>query len=102
VWLMARRSYARRQSPEVAGLDQAVDLTVDPEFERLGDRITLSKALAQVAADHREALVLHHLYGLSFRDISRVLGITEGAARIRASRATGALRALIVHGNRHG
>ena len=102
VWLMARRSYARRQSPEVAGLDEAVDLSIDPNLEQLGDRITLSRALARLPADHREALVLHHLYGLSFRDVSRVLGITEGASRIRASRGMSALRRLIAGGDRHG
>jgi len=96
VWLMARRSYARRRSPEVAGLDEAVDLTVAPDLERLGDRVTLARALAQVAADQREALVLHHVYGLSFRDVGRVLGVTEGAARIRASRTMKVLRTLLL------
>jgi RNA polymerase sigma-70 factor (ECF subfamily) len=92
VWLMARRSYARRRSPEVAGLEEAIDLSVAPDFERFGARQALARALAAVPSDQREAVVLHHLYGLSFREIARVAGISEGAARIRASRGMQALR----------
>lgn len=102
VWLMARRSYARRRAPEVAGLDEAVDLSLDPELEGLADRVTLARALASVPADQREALVLHHLHGFSFRDVSRVTGVTEGAARIRASRGMRLLREVLAAGGRRG
>jgi RNA polymerase sigma-70 factor (ECF subfamily) len=92
VWLMARRSHARRRSPEVAGLEEAIDLSVAPDFEGFGARTALARALAAVPSDQREALVLHHLYGLSFGEIARVAGVSEGAARIRASRGMHVLR----------
>ncbi len=95
VWLMARRSYARRRTPEVTGLEEAIDLSVAPDFEQFGARETLARALAVVPSDQREAVVLHHLYGLSFREIARVAGVSEGAARIRASRGMHGLRRLL-------
>jgi RNA polymerase sigma-70 factor (ECF subfamily) len=100
VWLMERRAFARRRAPEVLGLDDTLPLVVAPDLDALGDRRMLGRALAQVPAEHREALVLHHVYGFSFREIARVLGISEGAARIRASRGMGVLRARLA-GRRH-
>jgi RNA polymerase sigma-70 factor (ECF subfamily) len=79
-----------------------VDLSLDPELEGLADRVTLARALASVPADQREALVLHHLHGFSFRDVSRVTGVTEGAARIRASRGMRLLREVLAAGGRRG
>jgi RNA polymerase sigma-70 factor, ECF subfamily len=92
VWLMARRSYARRRSPEVTGLEEAIDLSVAPDFEQFAARAALARALAVLPSDQREAVVLHHLYGLSFREIARVAGVSEGAARIRASRGMHGMR----------
>jgi RNA polymerase sigma-70 factor (ECF subfamily) len=97
---MARRSYARRRSPELSGLDEMLDLTAAPDLGRLGDRVVLADALSRVGPDHREAVVLHHRCGLSFREVSRALGVSEGAARIRASRGIAALRSLL--GGRRG
>jgi RNA polymerase sigma-70 factor, ECF subfamily len=103
VWLMARRSYARRRSPEITGLEEAIDLSVAPDFEPFAARATLARALAAVPSDQREAVVLHHFYGLSFRQVARVAGVSEGAARIRASRGMHGLRRhLGASGAQHG
>lgn len=94
VWLMHRRSAARRTAKEV-GLGVDVDIAVPAEMERLGDRSSLTKALSSVRRDHRECLILHHVYGLTFREIAGISGISEGAARTRASRGMAELRSAL-------
>jgi RNA polymerase sigma-70 factor (ECF subfamily) len=60
-------------------------------FARQGVRA----ALGQLEHDRREAVVLHHVWGLSFGEIAQRLGITEGAARVRAHRAIMAMRRFL-------
>jgi DNA-directed RNA polymerase specialized sigma24 family protein len=42
--------------------------------------------------DQAEALLLHHEWGFSFKEIAGMLGITAAAARARASRGMADLR----------
>ncbi|HEX6738196.1 MAG TPA: RNA polymerase sigma factor [Vicinamibacteria bacterium] len=100
VWLTERRGRGRRQAREVSGLDPLPDLAVPPEMEALAVRDTLLRALARLPADRREALVLHHVHGLSFREVGLVVGVSEGGARIRASRGMAELRALLAETGR--
>jgi RNA polymerase sigma-70 factor, ECF subfamily len=95
VWLMHRRTRARRLSREVVGLDDVKEPPIPPEIERLGDRDALLKALSRVPDDQRESLVLHHVYGLSFAEIARIAGISAGAARTRASRGMSGMRTAL-------
>ena len=44
------------------------------------------RALEQVPADQREALLLHHVQGWSFAEIAARLGIRVNAAKTRAFR----------------
>ena len=95
VWLTERRWRWRRLSKEVTGLETLPELPVPSGLEGLVARDEVTRALASLAEDRREALVLHHVYGLSFREIGRVVGVSEGGARIRASRAMAELRAIL-------
>ncbi len=95
VFLMARRSAGRRARHETTAVVELPDQPVTPEVEALGDQDVVRKALERVTKDHREALVLHHLSGLSFKEVGRVLGISEGAAKVRAHRAMVALREIL-------
>ena len=52
-------------------------------------------ALRQLSPARRHAWELHHVQGLSFEEIARVLRIPVGAAKLRSSRAMGALRAAL-------
>jgi RNA polymerase sigma-70 factor, ECF subfamily len=97
VRLSDERSRWRRRAREVGGLE-GVDMPVPPEVEGLADRDALARALAALPADRREALVLHHVYGLSFREVGHVVGVSEGGARIRASRGMTELRLLLARG----
>jgi len=57
-------------------------------------------ALQRLPAGKRRAWELHHVHGFSFEEVGRMLRIPEGAAKLRSSRAMGALRALLGVGGR--
>ena len=94
VYLMSRRT-ARRRPVRAEGVED-VDLPIPPEVEGLADRLALSRALGRLAADRREALVLHHVWGFRFREIGAIQGISESAAKLRSSRAMADLRRILV------
>lgn len=52
-------------------------------------------ALERLAAPQRAVIHLHRFEDLSFAEIGRVLGISEGAAKLRAFRAYAQLRTLL-------
>jgi len=95
VFLMSRRSRYRRAKHETTAVVELPDAPIPPEVADLGDRDEVRRALARVADDHREALVLHHILGLSFREVGRVLGISEGAAKVRAHRGIVTMRRIL-------
>lgn len=63
------------------------------ERRRRGDR--LREALEQLRPSEREALLLHYGSGMSYREVGEACGIDEAAARKRASRGLGRLRAVL-------
>ena len=96
VFLMYRRAAGRLGRHEGLADDELPDVPVPPEVESLADRDHVQKALAQLPADRREALVLHHVMGLSFQEVGAVLGLTAGAAKLRAHRGVVELRGLLL------
>jgi len=95
VFLMGQRSAARRARREVLADDDLPELPVPPDVAALADRQQVTLALAAVSAGRREALVLHHVAGLSFAEVGRALGISEGAAKVRAHRGMADLRGFL-------
>ena len=93
VALMHLRSGRRRK--EVLANDQLPEVPVPPEVEKLADRATLHKMLAELPRSAQEVLMLHHLLGLSFLEVGQVLGIAAGTAKVRAHRALKAVRAQL-------
>lgn len=55
----------------------------------------LQVALDALQPDQREAVLLHKMHGLSFSEIAETLGITAGAAKVRAHRGYEQLRARL-------
>jgi RNA polymerase sigma-70 factor (ECF subfamily) len=52
-------------------------------------------ALGELAERDREVLVMRYLEGLSTREVAAVLGVTEGAVKVRHFRALERLRRLL-------
>ena len=100
VYLMNRRASVRRGRHEV----ECTVETPEPASRSTADaalaRDELARALAQVPPDRREAVVLHHIVGLAFRDVARALGISETAAKLRSSRGFANLRRIMVGASR--
>jgi RNA polymerase sigma-70 factor (ECF subfamily) len=92
VFLMNRRAAYRRGRHEAIADETLPDVPVAPEVESLGDRDAVERALANLPAARREPLVLHHMLGMSFKEVGAVLGISEGAAKVRAHRALTEIR----------
>jgi RNA polymerase sigma-70 factor, ECF subfamily len=96
VFLMHRRSAARRVKRELeSSADAGRPSAPGNGAERLHARQQVDAALRQTPSDGRRAFVLHHVVGLSFKEIAARLGIKPGAAKIRSSRAATFMRALL-------
>jgi len=91
VWLMDRRTRSRRPNAD----QELPDLPVPAEVEGLAERDRLTRALAALLPDRREALLLHHVWGFSFAEIGQLLGIRADAAKLRSSRGMGDLRRML-------
>ena len=95
VFLMYRRAAGRLARHEGLADEELPDIPVPAEVESLADRDEVRKALGRLPPDRREALLLHHVVGLSFQEVGAVLGLTAGAAKLRAHRGVVELRALL-------
>jgi RNA polymerase sigma-70 factor (ECF subfamily) len=93
VWLMHRRTRSRRLQPTDT-IDGA-DVPIWGEAESYATRADVHSALAALPLPRRRAVVWHHLFGLSFREIAQRLGIRETAAKLRSSRGVADLRARL-------
>ena len=104
VYLMDRRTRSRKQAREVpagagpGGLDRVDALgarrQADPERSALArDRVT--RALPETTAKRRASMLLHHLWGFSFREVGRLLGVKPDTAKRRASRGVADLRGAL-------
>jgi len=58
-------------------------------------RIDLNEALANLPEDHRAILILRELDGLSYEEISSVLGLPRGTVESRIHRARQSLKNLL-------
>ncbi len=95
VYLMDRRAAWRRQRHEVGEPEHLPEPSVPSDTGRTADRDEVRRALQEVPRDRRRALVLHHVAGLTFREIGKRLGIREAAAKLRSSRGMSSLRDVL-------
>jgi len=93
VWLMDRRTLSRR--PWAPDDVMEMDLPVRAEQASLADRDAMHRALERVAPAKRDAVIQHHVFGFSFKEIAQRAGIAETAAKLRSSRGIAQLRALL-------
>jgi RNA polymerase sigma-70 factor (ECF subfamily) len=81
--------YEDEQVADVAAGDAADELEGHERAERV------RAALDALPEPQRVVVHLHRIEGLGFAEIGRALGISEGAAKLRAFRAYGRLRELL-------
>lgn len=93
VWLMDRRALSRRPRPTEDVTE--IDVPVRADAASYAVKTDVRRALGKVAASKREAVIQHHVLGLSFREIADRAGIAETAAKLRSSRGMAQLRALL-------
>jgi RNA polymerase sigma-70 factor (ECF subfamily) len=87
VFLMKRRSAGRRlRFEERLAADAAWNDVPRDDLRALVEKDEVRRALKNVPADQREALLLHHVEGWSFVEIAARLGIRVNAAKTRAFR----------------
>ena len=86
----------RRRLIQFAPLDDGMDVadTAPGPEARYASRqrqALLENALQQIAAEHREILLLREVEDLSYGELAAVLGIAEGTVKSRLARARAAL-----------
>jgi RNA polymerase sigma-70 factor (ECF subfamily) len=93
VYLMRRRSAGRRlRFEEALAADARSDDVPYDDLRAMVESDEVRRALSQVPADQREALLLHHVEGWSFSEIAARLGIRVNAAKTRAFRGMKRMR----------
>jgi RNA polymerase sigma-70 factor, ECF subfamily len=90
VYLMDRRTMSRR--PRYVGEDDVPERGLAPDVDARLRGAPVRAALKRVKPDQRNALLMHHVGGWSFREIARRFGIREAAAKLRSSRGIARLR----------
>ena len=80
-----RRTRRRLRFEETLASELSIDMVRDDDSV-LADRDEVRRALVQLPADQREALLMHHVEGWSFAEIAARLGIRINAAKTRAFR----------------
>ena len=96
--LSMRQRESRRQDQEYSGdempyLPEPSGGDADPETSVLSAerREEIEAALGHVRAEHRAALVLRHMEGLSYAEIAEVLEVPDGTAKGWVSRGRAAM-----------
>ena len=94
----ATRDWQRRAGPRTDSIDEVMEPAA-PVAEEAGfdpglDR-AVQVALAKLPENQRLPIVMHRFQGMSFGEIAEVLGISHGAAKLRAHRGYERLRELL-------
>ncbi|MDP9068507.1 MAG: RNA polymerase sigma factor [Actinomycetota bacterium] len=102
--LSKHRGRGRRQGREAVMEDEALmQLPASGSVEETaGARVEVQRleaALATLPEQHRTAVVLRDVYGMTIQEIAKQLGISETAAKVRVHRARKRLRDLVFEGD---
>ena len=84
---------AREFDEELPYMPVVTNIEDDPETAALASerRTELLRALERIRSDHRAALVLRHMEGLSYAEVAEILGVPDGTAKGWVSRGRAAL-----------
>jgi RNA polymerase sigma-70 factor (ECF subfamily) len=99
---MLRKRGDVRARGQSAGFADAVFDDLESTGPSTEDRVTqadlasrAARALAELPEDAREVVVLRDVQGLSTRETAELLGVSEGAVKVRLHRAHASLRKLV-------
>jgi RNA polymerase sigma-70 factor (ECF subfamily) len=99
---MLRKRGDVRARGQSAGLMDAVFDELESGDLSTEDRVThadlarrAARALAELSEDAREVVVLRDVQGLSTKETAELLGVSEGAVKVRLHRAHASLRKLV-------
>lgn len=101
----ASLNYAKRKGREAKAYHKALYENTgalrsgEDAFLRKEARRTVTAALDMLPANLKEVLILKEYGGMNYKEIGRVLGITEGNVKVRVFRAKKALLKLIGEDN---
>ena len=84
-WRRARRALAPPDRARMPAVPPEPDVT----------RVALARALQQLPADQRRAIVLYHLCDLPVSEVAAEVGVPVGTVKARLSRGRAALAALL-------
>ncbi len=90
-------SSRRKLSREVADIDNAFSdsLSVKPDHDGRLQMMDFKVAFAQLADEHREALILIGASGFSYDDAAEMCGVASGTMKSRVNRARSKLTELL-------
>ena len=81
---------------------EIADLRFDPEneFEKKQTRELIARGITMLDSDHRDAIIMRDINGMSYDEIAYALGVSQGTVKSRISRAREKLKNfLIKNGN---
>ena len=91
--LMRRRGAARRRED---AFDDDLQLAGRERTDALAEHRDVQRAVAALPESLRDVFILKQVEGYRHDEIATLLGITEGASRVRLTRAVDALRRALV------
>jgi RNA polymerase sigma-70 factor (ECF subfamily) len=95
VFLMEARSKRRRAMHETGEQPTLPEAATTAGLDRMAEREDLRRAFAKLSSEQREILLMHHVWGLRFGEISGILGILRTTAKLRSHRAIKNLRKIL-------
>ncbi len=83
--LLIRTCYRHLRSSRrwAANVIELAEIRASAPESTIHDRDALERAFRRLSAEKRSAIVLHHVTGFGFNEVSQVLGIPEGTVRSR-------------------
>jgi RNA polymerase sigma-70 factor (ECF subfamily) len=94
-YLMDRRTFLRKRRAETSADEKWGEIPVPSELNGYTDIDAVRRALRDTPDDPREAVLLHYVWGFSYSEIGKMLGIGAGAAKLRAFRGIQYIREFL-------
>lgn len=89
--IVLNQCHSRNRRPRLVSLPSEEPISPAPDIEQVAlvrrEHEMVQQALLELPYDQRAALVLHVFAGYTYREVARVMSITENTAKVRVHRA---------------